>query len=97
MNEVFSKISLPREEASLRRGDPGGQIAGATPAALEELTHELRQPLSVIESLAYYLELISSDERVRSHAERIQAMIAQANRILEQACAAPDRFARKNC
>ncbi len=98
MNEVLSNISTPREEASLPRGDSrGGQFAGVTPAALDELVHEIRQPLSVIESLAYYLELTVPDEKVRFHLERIQAMVAQTNRILEHACLPPQRLAPSPC
>jgi signal transduction histidine kinase len=89
MNEVISKLSLSREDVSLNRGDlRGGQTAGVNPAALHELAHDLRQPLGVIESLAYYLELTSSDERVSAHLQRIQAMVLQANRILDRSCAA---------
>jgi hypothetical protein len=54
----------------------------------EELIHELRQPLSVIECLAYHLELISSDKQVCEQVQRIQAMIRQANGILERAAVA---------
>lgn len=52
--------------------------------SMEDLVHELRQPLGVIESLAYYLELISPDEKVSAHLQRIQDMVLQVNRILEQ-------------
>ena len=55
-------------------------------SALEEVAHEVRQPLSVIESLAYYLEMTSADEVTASHLRRIQAMVVQANRVLSQAC-----------
>lgn len=46
--------------------------------------HELRQPLGVIESIAYFLEITAEDERLCSHLQRIQAMVLQANRILER-------------
>jgi signal transduction histidine kinase len=52
---------------------------------LAELVHELRQPLSTIEALTYYLELVSTDVQTLSHLERIQDMLLQANRILERA------------
>ena len=51
---------------------------------LHELVHELRQPLGVIESLAYYLQLTSKDDASRAHLQRIQAMVGDANRILER-------------
>jgi signal transduction histidine kinase len=55
-------------------------------SALEEMAHEIRQPLSVIESLAYYLEMTSTDEVRAAHLRRIQAMVVQANRVLRTAC-----------
>jgi signal transduction histidine kinase len=94
MNEVSSKLPVPRQEVSLARGDlRGGEIAGVTPAALDEILHDLRQPLGVIEALAYYLELTASEEKVRVHLQRIQAMVAQANRILERTSACRKDFA----
>jgi signal transduction histidine kinase len=54
---------------------------------LDEFVHEIRQPLGVIESLAYYLELTSQDERVSAHSQRIQQMVLQVHRILERTCA----------
>lgn len=52
---------------------------------LAELAHELRQPLSTIEALTYYLELVSTDVQTLSHLQRIQDMLLQANHILERA------------
>jgi signal transduction histidine kinase len=85
MNEVFSELSVPRKEVSLSCSNlRGGELAGANPVALDELAHELRQPLSVIESLAYFLELTAAEESTRAHLQRIQAMVVQANRILDR-------------
>lgn len=53
----------------------------------ENLAHELRQPLSVIESLAYYLELTSKDEGACVHLQQIQSMVRRANCILAEATA----------
>lgn len=50
---------------------------------MEDLVHELRQPLSAIESLAYYLEMMTSDPKTTSHLQQIREMVTQANRILE--------------
>jgi signal transduction histidine kinase len=52
---------------------------------LKDFIHELRQPLGVIESLAYYLELTAPDRRNSIHLERIRAMVAETNYILERA------------
>ena len=59
---------------------------GVTHSAMDDLAHEVRQPLSVIESLAYYLELTATDEKARVHLQRIQAMVLQANLILKRNC-----------
>ncbi|HEX4231022.1 MAG TPA: hypothetical protein VHZ07_20265 [Bryobacteraceae bacterium] len=48
-----------------------------------ELVHELRQPLSTIECLAYYLELTCSDDAICQQMQRIQRLVWQANHILE--------------
>ena len=47
------------------------------------LAHELRQPLSTIESIAYYLTLIlPDDEKVREQLDRIQQLVEQSNWML---------------
>lgn len=50
---------------------------------IHELIHEIRQPLEVIESLAFYLELVSAEQRVSKHLQTIRSMVGRANRILE--------------
>ncbi|MGA8596159.1 MAG: hypothetical protein WB676_15695 [Bryobacteraceae bacterium] len=64
---------------------PGRGEFNCTSSQLAELVHELRQPLSTIEALTYYLELVSTDVQTLSHLERIQDMLLQANHILERA------------
>lgn len=70
----------------------GVQTTAAAPAhefsshavALQTITHELRQPLSAIESIAYYLNLVlpREDHRAREQASRLQHLIEQSNWIL---------------
>ncbi|MBV8812478.1 MAG: hypothetical protein JO033_27725 [Acidobacteriaceae bacterium] len=93
MKDLFPQVSLPREETCSARDYRGVQTAGVNPADLQDVLHELRQPLGVIESLAYYLELTSTDERTSTHLQRIQAMVVQANGILERACGKRDLLA----
>ncbi|MSV34970.1 MAG: HAMP domain-containing histidine kinase [Bryobacterales bacterium] len=52
--------------------------------ALQTIAHELRQPLSAIESIAYYLNLVLPKEhhRAREEASRLQHLIQQSNWIL---------------
>jgi len=51
---------------------------------LRAVAHELRQPLSSIETTAYYLSLVlpHANAKVQEHLSRIQEMIEQANWIL---------------
>jgi len=85
MNDVVTDFALPRQDVTLGRGiTKGSQLAGASPAALDDLIHELRQPLSAIDSLAYFLEITSSDETVRAHLQRIQNMVSRAHCILDR-------------
>lgn len=67
--------------------------AGVDPAVLEELIHDIRQPLGAIDSLAYFLELTSIDDQASTQLKRIRAMVVQANRILEQSA----RAGKKQC
>lgn len=76
---------------------PGQEIASAqsehldvNPGNIEELVHELRQPLSVIESLAYYLELTVPDQDSCVHLHRIRCMLQKTHAILEQARTSAD-------
>jgi signal transduction histidine kinase len=51
---------------------------------LQDLAHELRQPLSAIESIAYYLTLVLShdDEKVHEQLGRLQQLVEQSDWIL---------------
>lgn len=62
----------------------------AMPDAAElicHLTHELRQPLSGIESAAYYLDMVVSEARpdLIPHCRRLRAMVQHANWLLDDA------------
>lgn len=51
---------------------------------LADFAHRLRQPLSVLEALTSYLDLITTteDERVREQLRRMHSEIDQADQIL---------------
>ena len=58
---------------------------------LREIAHEIRQPLSTIESIAYYLSLVLSvDEKHREQLSRIQQLVEQSNWILSNGLALAD-------
>ena len=65
---------------------------------VRHVTHELRQPLSTIESIAYYLEITlpHAESRARAQAGKLQQMVHQCNWILADAIhylqAAPPRL-----
>jgi signal transduction histidine kinase len=79
---------------------PTAAVASAD--VLRVMAHELRQPLSTIESIAYYLTLVlpKDDEKVHEQLNRIQQLVEQSNWIVTSAqqlaepigAAAPDAF-----
>jgi signal transduction histidine kinase len=90
MNQILTAVSARRQEALLSPVDlTPPQISDANANRLEELAHDLRQPLGAIEALVYFLEITTEDEQVCGHLQRIQAMILEANRILERCCGRP--------
>jgi signal transduction histidine kinase len=56
---------------------------------LKHLVHELRQPLSTIESIAYYLELAlpEADSKVKEHLHRLRDAVAVSDGMLRDALA----------
>jgi signal transduction histidine kinase len=62
---------------------------------LRELVHDLRQPLSSIEAIAYYLEMTlpAGQVQARQHMTDLQRLVEQANQILERSIG----IARKPC
>jgi two-component system sensor histidine kinase KdpD len=64
---------------------------------LRAIAHEMRQPLSAIESIAYYLALVSphpassqEDLKHREHLARVQQLVEQSNWILANGLALAD-------
>ena len=60
---------------------------GSVRAFVAGLAHELRQPLSVVETSAYLLQLIlpPEDVRAREHVRRIYENIEHAHRVIAHA------------
>jgi len=58
-----------------------------TDRALLELTHDLRQPLSAIEAIAYYLEMTIPGEltEARNLLGRLQKLLESADEMLARA------------
>ena len=54
---------------------------------IRDLSHELRQPLSAIETIAYYIEMTLPDDRsdARQQLLRIQELVGHCSAILSKA------------
>jgi nitrogen-specific signal transduction histidine kinase len=87
MNNAVSQVSAYVEDFPPSDGRSDHQQTGVDPLYLDELAHELRQPLSTIESLAYYLEITANDDRTCRHLQQIRLMVDRASRILDRAVA----------
>jgi signal transduction histidine kinase len=76
--------SLAAEQTDIRRTDVRND---ATDKILGTLAHELRQPLSNIEAIAYYLSMIlpPDDAKIQPHLARIRELVEQSNLILSTA------------
>lgn len=62
---------------------------------LRDLVHDLRQPLSSIEAIAYFLEMTLPADQVeaRHHLTQVQRLVADANTILQRTAGT----SRKRC
>jgi signal transduction histidine kinase len=60
------------------------QTGQTTEEVLGTLAHELRQPLSTIEAIAYYLSMIvpPDDAKIQPQLARIRELVEQSNLIL---------------
>jgi signal transduction histidine kinase len=68
--------------------EPAAAVEPAdTPNILRLMAHELRQPLSTIDSIACYLELVlpPGETGARIQASKLQGLVAQVNGILSDA------------
>ena len=58
---------------------------------LRDLVHDLRQPLSSIEAIAYYLEMTlpAGQFEARQYMSQLQRLVADTNTILERSVGTP--------
>jgi hypothetical protein len=72
---------------------PGDMVPPTGASSFEDFIHDLRQPLGVIESLSFVLELTSTNSKNSGpHLRQIRAMVHQVHRILEGAVLAQSKF-----
>lgn len=62
-------------------------VPARTEDAISTLAHDLRQPLSAIEAIAYYLEMTLPAEQLeaRQHLLRLQELVEHSSTILSHA------------
>src|SRR3954470_5145921 len=63
---------------------PSPQDAVVSVTVLQAMAHEIRQPLSTIESIAYYLTMVlpQEEEKIREQLRRLSQLVEQSNWIL---------------
>jgi signal transduction histidine kinase len=73
----MSSIATLQREASAKE-------VSAPVEGLASVVHELRQPLSNIEAIAYYLSMVlpPGDEKIQAHLARIRELVQESNEIL---------------
>ena len=73
--------SLATEQTDVRQTDARND---STDEILGTLAHDLRQPLSNIEAIAYYLGMIlpPGDQNIQAQLARIRELVEQSNSIL---------------
>ena len=81
----MSAAQVAREKAAAFFHDPHAHPD--RDRVLLEMTHDLRQPLSTIEAIAYYLEMTMPAEllEARTLLARVQQLLESADGILERA------------
>jgi signal transduction histidine kinase len=64
---------------------------------IQHLTHDLRQPLSTIESTVFYLDIVlqSADPKLKDHLDRLKDAVALSDAILRDALALSQFLAPK--
>lgn len=74
---------------------PDAPVTIPSDEKLYDLVHELRQPLSSIDAIAYYLEMTlpAGQFEARKYMSELQRLVADTNAILERSVCP----ARKNC
>jgi len=85
MPEVQAAASIQPLPSEPRRSEP--PPAYEVTEVVRQLTHELRQPLSTMESISYYLTMVvpRHDLRVRQQVDKLQQLVEQMNWVLADA------------
>ncbi len=80
-------VDVKEQTEFIRGHHPNAVADGDAANVVRHLAHELRQPLSTIESIAYYLDLILPPDaaKAREQVEKLQHLVEQSNWIVSNA------------
>jgi nitrogen fixation/metabolism regulation signal transduction histidine kinase len=81
---MVSPLNLLRSHSVAPAREECNPVQPASAQVVQHLAHELRQPLSTMESIAYYLEIVIPQQDRRSHKQlaKLQQLVAQMSWIL---------------
>jgi signal transduction histidine kinase len=73
-------------ERELAAGPADSQAPALPTDILRAIAHQLRQPLSSIETIAFYLSMVvpHKDEKIQQQLRQIRMLVEQSNRILTE-------------
>jgi signal transduction histidine kinase len=74
----------------MQHGAAPAEIADVRVDAFATVVHDLRQPLSSIETIAFYLSMVlpPGDAKIQEQLARIRELVQESNEILSRAAAA---------
>jgi signal transduction histidine kinase len=94
MNQTsaFALASEPTPAADTQ--EPVSRRPAVQGDALRVIAHQLRQPLSSIETIAFYLSMVvpHRDEKIQQQLRQIRMLVEQSNRILTEGVTEASHF-----
>ena len=74
---------------AIQQGDEPAQPVNVQADALATVVHDVRQPLSSIETIAFYLSMVlpPGDAKIQAQLVRIRELVQESNEILSRASA----------
>jgi len=75
---------------AIRQGNVPAEAVNLHVDAVATVVHDLRQPLSSIETIAFYLSMVlpPGDAKIQAQLERIRELVQESNEILSRASGA---------
>ena len=75
----------------IQQGGTPAEVMNVRVDAFATAVHDLRQPLSSIETIAFYLSMVlpPGDAKIQEQLARIRDLVQESNEILSRAAGAP--------